>query len=483
MVKIRQLFVGRNYSIKETMRQIQAGGLGIALVAEKRKLLGIVTDGDIRRAILGGISIDEKVGKIMNKKPIVAAEGTAKKKLAQLMRSPEKVAKEGVFLKIPIVNSAGEVVDLAVLPGLDESGKQATPLFLTKNDLQKGKVRKILVIGGAGYLGSVLVRKLLQKNYKVRVLDNLTYGDDGIKEMYGKKNFEFFLGDTRNIHDVVKAVSGIEAVVHLAAIVGDPACKIEPIITIESNYLATKMIAEVCKYHQVNRFVFASTCSVYGKSRKPANEESGTKALSLYARSKLDSEHAILAMADENFSPTILRLATLFGLSPRMRFDLVVNALTAKAVIDGKIPIFGGNQSRPNLHVEDAANAFIACLETPLEKISGEIFNVGSSSLNLKIIEIGRAVKRIVPKAELVVDRKDTDRRDYIVDFKKIETEVGFRVNKKIEAGIEEVREWIIANKINSYAEKKYSNYERLSEPAGNPLALKPQKTGSTLKA
>ncbi len=461
MVEIERLFVEKNCSIKGAMRQIQKSGFGTALVVEKRKLLGVVTDGDIRRAILQGTAIDESVTKIMNKKPTVAEEGAPRSKLIELMKGREKGLEPGIYLKIPIVNKKGEVVDLAVFSELGKQ-KEAKPLFLTKSNVKRGKPKRVLVIGGAGYLGSVLVRKLLQHKYSVRVLDNLTYGDEGIKELEGKAGFEFQQGDIRNIHDVVTAVSGVDAVMHLAAIVGDPACKIEPMATIESNYFATKMIAEVCKHHQVNRFVFASTCSVYGKNNEPANEDSATRPLSLYARSKLDSEKAIVEMADDTFSPTILRLATLFGLSPRMRFDLVVNTLIAKALIDGKITVFGGKQSRPTVHVADAADAFIACIEAPLEKVNARIFNVGSNALNVKIIDIGKAVKKTITEAELVISEGNGDLRDYTVNFERIEKELNFKAKNGISKGIEEIKEWIKANNIKNYKETKYSNYEYL---------------------
>jgi nucleoside-diphosphate-sugar epimerase len=145
-----------------------------------------------------------------------------------------------------------------------------------------------------------------------------------------------------------------------------------------------------------------------------------------------------------------------------MRFDLVVNTMTAKALIDGKIPVFGGGQFRPNLHVEDAAEAFIACIEAPVERVGGEIFNAGSSGLNMKIIDIGRAVEKIVPGSKLAVSEKNVDKRDYFVDFRKIEKQLGFRAKRSIEFGISEVMRWMKENSIKSYSEKKYSNYEYL---------------------
>ncbi|MEX2704317.1 MAG: NAD-dependent epimerase/dehydratase family protein, partial [Candidatus Freyrarchaeum guaymaensis] len=181
----------------------------------------------------------------------------------------------------------------------------------------------------------------------------MIYGDSGIRNLYDHPDFEFIKGDICNINDVMDAIRDIDAVVHLAAIVGDPSCTRIPERAIGINYLATKALAETSKYFQVNRFIFASTCSVYGTSPVPdalLSEESTTNPLSLYAEMKLKAEQALREIADGNFSPTILRFGTLYGVSPRMRFDLVINLLTAKAIFDKKITIEGGLQWRPFVH-------------------------------------------------------------------------------------------------------------------------------------
>jgi len=212
----------------------------------------------------------------------------------------------------------------------------------------------ILVTGGAGYIGSHLVKKLLSRDYKVRVIDNLMFGEEGIRPFLNKRNFEFIKGDIRHIEDLVEAMRDVYAVIDLAAIVGEPACEVDHNATLTINYESTKALIEIAKYCKVKRFIFASTCSVYGRSSSILDEKAKLKPLSLYAESKMKSEEVLLDNSGNKLVPTILRLSTIYGVSPRMRFDLVVNILAVKAITEGRIGIYGGRQWRPNLHVRDA---------------------------------------------------------------------------------------------------------------------------------
>jgi len=292
------------------------------------------------------------------------------------------------------------------------------------------------------------------------VLDTLAFGEDSIRDLCDNKSFEIVKGDMRNIPTVVATVKGVDAVIHLAAIVGDPACAVDAEETIENNYFATKMIAEVCKYNQVNRFIFASTCSVYGASSDILTEDSELRPLSLYAQTKLKSEESILGLLDDNFSPTILRMGTLYGPSPRMRFDLVVNLLTAKATKEGKIRIFGGFQWRPFVHVEDAAEAYITCLEAPVEKIRGQIFNVGSNEQNYQIEQVGHIIKKIIPDIEIEICKEDTDERNYRVSFDKLSKTLNYRTKKALMDGILEIKELFVKNTTFDYTDSKYNNHK-----------------------
>jgi nucleoside-diphosphate-sugar epimerase len=330
-----------------------------------------------------------------------------------------------------------------------------------ESSLAKGQ--KILVVGGAGYLGSVLIRKLLAKGFRVKVMDILMFGRCSIEELMSNDNFELVEEDMRNISSLAKALSDVTAVINLAAIVGDPACKNRPETAIETNYLANKALADACKYHQINRFVYASTCSVYGqmKSDEELTENSPLNPVSLYARSKIQSEEGLLSLEDDNFSPTIMRMSTLYGLSPRMRFDLVVNTMTKTALFDNKISVHGGGkQWRPLLNVEDATESYIRCLEAPLANIKGQVFNVGSSKQNYQIIDIAKAVKHCIPKAELAVEGENRDQRNYLVSFDKIEERLDFRAKNGLEGSIRKIIKAINNGELKNVNDPKYYNVE-----------------------
>ncbi|MHB8104287.1 MAG: NAD-dependent epimerase/dehydratase family protein, partial [Dehalococcoidales bacterium] len=209
------------------------------------------------------------------------------------------------------------------------------------------------------------------------------------------------------------------------------------------------------------------TCSVYGASKTPGemlNEESALNPVSLYALMKRKSEEAILQMQDDNFSPTILRMATLYGLSPRMRFDLVVNLFSAKAYIDKEISIFGGDQWRPNLHIKDAAGAYIKCLEAPIGVLKGQIFNVGSNQQNYQIKQIGEIIRKVIPDARVIMDKENVDRRDYKISFDKIKRVLKYETSNTIEGAVKEIGEAIKGKTIKDYTGSDYHNYKYLSE-------------------
>lgn len=456
-MKIDNIFIDINTSIKKSMETIDKNGLGTVFVIENEKLIGTVSDSDIRHYIMNGKSIDNKVEKIMNNNPIVLSENYKQIEIENIILGNKSE-------RIPILGSL-------IIPILDDERKIKDFIYISKNGY-KGRlndktqiksVKKVLVVGGAGFLGSVLCKKLLERGYHVRVLDNLLYGDAGIKPIYYHKNFEFINGDISNIHILVKSIKDIDAVIHLASIVGDSASELNPEETIKTNYFATKMLAEVCKYNQINRFIFASTCSVYGASKDESelNEKSDLNPISLYAEMKLKSERGILEIVDENFSPVILRMATLYGISPRMRFDLVVNTLTIKALKEKKITIFGGEQWRPFLHVIDAANAYIKCIESPISNIKGKIFNVTSE--NLKIKKLGQYIKEIIPNIEMNIDTKQVDKRNYNVSSNKIRNMLHYKSFFDIKKGIKEIKDAVEKeNRYNDYPHSKYINYEYL---------------------
>jgi nucleoside-diphosphate-sugar epimerase len=324
----------------------------------------------------------------------------------------------------------------------------------------------VLVIGGAGYIGSVLVRRLIASGRKVRVLDNLVYGPAPLQALFGHPNFEFLAGDCRNIKNVVRAVDGVDTIVHLAAIVGDPACEQDRQTALETNYAATRMLIEVAKGARVSRLVFASTCSVYGASDQLMDETSPTEPISLYAQTKVQSERALLEAGSESFHPIIVRLATVFGHSYRPRFDLVVNLLTAKALQEGLITIYNGQQWRPFIHVRDVANGIVMLLDTPVSIVGGQVLNLGDASLNYTLEQVAENIRQIFPNTRVACVDND-DRRNYRVSFDKVQRLVGFQASISLADGIHELRAAFEGNYLQDYKLAVYSNQCFLQRTGG----------------
>ena len=326
------------------------------------------------------------------------------------------------------------------------------------------KVQRVLVIGGAGYIGSALLPKLLDTGYRVRLLDLFVYGKEPIQDLLDHPHLEILQADFRQVDRVAEAMRGMDAVIHLGAIVGDPACALDEELTIDVNLMATHMIAEIAKGYGVNRFIFASTCSVYGASDEILDERSALNPLSLYARSKIASETILHSLADDRFAPVILRFGTIYGLSGRTRFDLVVNLLMAKAVVDGKITVMGGDQWRPFVHVDDAASAVFRVLEAPLKLVDRQTFNVGSDEQNYTLNDVGRIIQRLVSTAELVEMGLDGDRRNYRVSFAKIRKTLSFKPRWTLEQGLQQVKDALTSGRIQDYRLAQYNNFKFLSE-------------------
>jgi nucleoside-diphosphate-sugar epimerase len=255
-----------------------------------------------------------------------------------------------------------------------------------------------------------------------------------------------------------------DAVVHLGALVGDPVCALDEKLTLEINLAATRMIAEAARGFGVQRFIFASTCSVYGASEQLLDERSALNPVSLYARTKIGSERVLLGMNDGRFAPVILRFATVYGLSHRPRFDLVINLLAAKATGEKSITIFGGDQWRPFVHVDDAAGAILKCLEAPLQAVQGQIFNVGAEDQNYQITQLGDLVKELIPDVQVVHKGEDADRRNYRVSFGKMQQHLGFTPRRTVAEGILEIKAAIESGRIPDYRDARYSNHKTLSE-------------------
>src|SRR5882724_1063413 len=259
----------------------------------------------------------------------------------------------------------------------------------------------ILVTGGAGYIGSTLVPLLLSEGHKVRVLDNLLHGGESLLGVWSHPGFEFIRGDICDPAKLKAAVTGIEAVVHLAAVVGDPACSRQPDLARATNLHASLALIEESQRQEVKRFLFASTCSNYGKM-KDANsyvdENSELSPVSLYAETKVAIEKALLQSGNRaGWSPTPLRFATIFGVSTRMRFDLTVNEFTMELLTKKQLKVFGEQFWRPYVHVRDAARAIHLVLGSPVEKVAGNVFNVGATDQNFQKQQLVELIRPYVP--------------------------------------------------------------------------------------
>jgi nucleoside-diphosphate-sugar epimerase len=272
---------------------------------------------------------------------------------------------------------------------------------------------KIVVTGAAGYIGAPAVGRLLAAGHEVRGLDCLRFGGTALLSSYLTGRFTLTCGDIRDRSAVEQALAGADAVVHLAGIVGDPNCAAEPALAQEVNLDATATVHDLAMQAGVARFVFASTCSVYGQCHVAADESSPLHPLSLYARSKADAEVRLLSAGTGSTATTVLRFATVYGLAPRMRFDLVVNAFVAQALTVGRIRVFTPGAWRPLVHVADVADAITAVVQAPAGKVSGEVFNVGSAD-NWQLADVaGLAASACGPGVAIDIVPAGDDPRDY----------------------------------------------------------------------
>jgi nucleoside-diphosphate-sugar epimerase len=302
--------------------------------------------------------------------------------------------------------------------------------------------KRILVTGGAGYIGSVVVSELLRRGFAVRVLDALLHGSvTPLLPLWGVKDYEFVLGDVRDAETRQSALDGVDAVVHLAAIVGDPACARDPELATAVNFEATRALLDDVVAAGVGRFVFASTCSNYGKMNggSLATEDFELRPVSLYAETKVAAELAVLEHARSGLGACCLRFATVYGASPRMRFDLTVNEFARDASLSGELVVYGEHFWRPYVHVRDAARAVALAVDASADEVAGEVFNVGETSENYRKADIVEILKKRLPSMQVRFVPKDEDPRDYRVSFAKVKDRLGFIAERSVADGIDEV--------------------------------------------
>lgn len=440
-------------SLKEAIQLLERSRYDEGFILDDRgKYKGTVSVNDLRRLLISGVSETDAV----RDQPCsceCAVRETDLRSEEVLQNALADLALQGVEY-VPLLGKDDEVVDVFSIEDLQRASASSRG-----NGAVRGRLRRVLIVGGAGYLGSVLTARLLGHGYTVRILDSFLYGRRSLEQLPETPALEVIEGDLRNIHTCVSALDGVHAVVLLAAIVGDPASKIRPRETIETNVIAAQALAAACKHQCITRFLYASTCSVYGLGGSLLDEGAELQPVSLYARTKIASERAILSMGDEYFAPTILRMGTLYGFSPRMRFDLVVNTMTMHAFKERRIRVFGGKQWRPLVSVQDAAAAFERCVEADVACVGNQVFNIGSDAQNYQIDQIAQTIAVTLGGIDVQHDEKSLDVRDYRVSFQKVRARLGFCPKETVEGASRTIYCSLASGQIPDPSQKVYYNH------------------------
>jgi nucleoside-diphosphate-sugar epimerase len=323
-------------------------------------------------------------------------------------------------------------------------------------------LKRVLVTGGAGYVGAVLVPCLLEKGYRVKVLDLFIYGDHVLDTVAANPALELIKGDIRDRPLLERTMTGCDAVIHLACISNDPSFELDPGLGKAINYDAFLDLVTVAKDSGVRRFIYASSSSVYGvKSDDNVTEELALEPLTDYSRFKAMCEDVLLAAQAPGFVVVVVRPATVCGYSPRLRLDLTVNILTNLAVNSGRITVFGGEQKRPNLHIDDMADVYLRLLEAPDARVSGKVFNAGYE--NHTVLEIAEMVRNVVGASTDIVTTPSDDHRSYHISSEKIRRELGFVPQRSIEDAARDLVDAFRAGRIpDSMTDRRYYNIKTM---------------------
>jgi nucleoside-diphosphate-sugar epimerase len=320
---------------------------------------------------------------------------------------------------------------------------------------------KVAVTGGAGYIGALVVDELLQQGHDVRVLDVLLHGQEEIAEEIESRGVEVVRGDVRDADARRQALEGVDAVVHLAAIVGDPACGRDPELSNAVNVEGSRGVMADARELGVERVVFASTCSNYGRMADPTvpiDENGELSPVSLYAEQKVGIERALLNGSVGAIQPTCLRFATVYGVGRRMRFDLTVNEFTRDLWAGRQLDVFGELFWRPYIHVRDAARAVALVLASSPEKVAGQVFNAGHSDENYRKLDLVELITGRLGRGEVSYVHRDEDPRDYKVSFEKIKDVLGFQPRYRVPDGIDEIVEALDGERFDDPFDGRYSN-------------------------
>jgi nucleoside-diphosphate-sugar epimerase len=304
----------------------------------------------------------------------------------------------------------------------------------------------VLITGGAGYIGSILSRILVEEGHKVTILDRMFFGTDPLEDIMDK--ITLIKDDVRDFEPSI--LNSIDAVLDLASLSNDPSGELDPQKTLEINYKGRVRVAKLSKTHKVKQYVLASTCSVYGFQDGMLTEESQLNPLTTYAKASVYAEKEILPLADRHFTTTVLRQATVYGLSPRMRFDLAINGMVLGFHKNGKIPIMrDGQQWRPFVHVKDTSNAFIKTLGSEPELVNGQIFNVSANEQNVQIFDLAKLVAEAINLPFNYEWYGTPDKRSYRVSFDKIKKTLDYTTKHTPKQGAKEVFDALKEGKIN----------------------------------
>lgn len=330
----------------------------------------------------------------------------------------------------------------------------------------------VLLSGGGGYLGAVLVGALLERGHHVRIFDRMCYAPSTLHDWISDPRVEVVVGDIRRLQEFPRLLDGIDAVIHLASLSNDPSCDCNTEMARDVNVEAAIEFARQAAQRGVRRFILASSCAVYGKGVfEILDEASPANPVSTFGETKLEAETAILKLAHKGFEPVVARTATMYGVSPRMRFDLAVNQMTATALRQRRITVRGGGtQWRPFVHVADAAEAFCRMLEAPTEAVSGEIFNVGSDEQNIRIRDLAELTAAETGHPEVEIAKDDDDLRTFRVQFGKIHKALDFTAKRNIREGIREVQQWLNAHDAAQPFDEAYINVTRMKNLLATPV-------------
>ena len=460
---LKNNFLNKNSTIKNAFSKIDGEfGKILCVVDGNKSLIGVLTAGDLRRGILSGFNLNDKIENIYSKSfSFVYSHELKKKKLINSNFNTKKLT-DSIY-QIPIVNKKKQVLDIVSLEKLiDSLGSNPK-----KQSFKKINYPKILVVGGAGYVGANLCLKLLKKKYQVIAVDKLLYDKSVVKKYLSKfKKFKFIKADICDLSVQIEVVKNVDAVVFLAEIVGDPACNARPEDALKTNYLSISSMATLCSHLNISKFIYTSSCSVYGVNKKNdlLNEKSDLNPLSHYARMKIMSEKTLLNIRTNNFKPTIFRLGTVFGPSLRNRFDLVVNTMAKNAYYNKKIVVNGGEQWRPIIHVDDVVDGIITAIQASSKKIGGRIFNLSSDNSNFQIKDLANEAKKVFPKSDLKIVKSLIDGRNYRASSELFYKTTGFKAKKSVTQAYKGFKKLFFKNKKLNPNNKIYNNFEIIND-------------------